>query len=459
MRTKSPSRFMLLLAVLLAWSPLRAGAVVEMPRRSPRARVSQQVGLTEIAVDYDSPGVRGRAIWGALVPYDEIWRRGELPAPRISFSRAVAIGDAVVPAGTYALLLSPSRGDWTIALNKQANVMEGERTPRHELDVVRVKAHASAIPFRERLIFSFSDFTNDRVVLDLEWERVRVSLPIRVFTSEQIAADIKALDGVGRQYANAARYMLEKKKDFQAGLTYVDRSLALGEDWYNVWIKASLLAATGDYQDARAQADRAYEMGIKVGDDFFLEPEVRRALQEWNRAAGKLAAASAGKRRLAVAGTPTSPPPATDPPPSSPPLIAIVTERPDPAHAPAQPAPPTPTSVLVERPIAIHHSEQGGSKAAAPTDVSPVIKKGRSDLQSCYQRALRRDPDLTRGRITVSLTIGISGRPTNISLATPERLRALEPCLKDAISHWAFPESATEYGVEFPVLLQGRESE
>jgi hypothetical protein len=438
----------------------RAAAEVEMPRRSPRARVLQQVGLTEITVDYDSPAVRGRALWGSSIPYDEVWRRGEIPAPKITFSRNVAVGDAVVPAGTYALLMVPSRGDWTIILNKRTNLMEMEREPKPELDVVRFKAHQAPTGFRERLTFLFSDFTNDRVVLEMEWEKVRVSIPIRVFTTEQIVADIKALDGVGRQYANAARYMLETKKDYRTGLKYIDKSIALGEDWYNVWIKASLLAATGNYDDARAEADRSYDMGLKVGEAFFLEPEIRRALQDWDRTAAKQAAAAA-KRRPVVSLTPTTPSvpaPLTDPP--SPPLISIVTERPDPAHAPAQPASSgtAPGAGLAERPVAVHRGASPSlSKASSTTDISPVLKKGRADLQSCYQRALRQDPELTRGRINVSLTVGVSGRASNIALETPERLRALEPCLKEAISRWAFPEANSEYGVEFPVVLQGKE--
>jgi hypothetical protein len=449
----------MVLVAACAWMSTRAAAEVEMPRRSPRARVLQQVGLTEITVDYDSPAVRGRALWGSSIPYDEVWRRGEIPAPKITFTRNVALGDAVVPAGTYALLLVPSRADWTIILNKRANVMEAEREPKAELDVVRFKAHAAPVPFRERLTFLFSDFTNDRVVLEMEWEKVRVSIPIRVFTTEQIVADIKALDGVGRQYANAARYMLETKKDYRAGLKYIDKSIALGEDWYNVWIKASLLAALGNYEDARAEADRSYDMGLKVGEAFFLEPEVRRALQDWNHAATKQAAAAAKRRPVvALTAAPSAPAPQNDPP--APPVIAIVTERPDPAHAPAQPASTTtaPGAGLAERPVAVHHAAGPTlSKSSATTDISPVLKKGRADLQSCYQRALRLDPELTRGRINVSLTVAASGRASNIALETPERLRALEPCLKEAISRWAFPESSAEYGVEFPVVLQGKE--
>lgn len=441
-------------------SPL-ARAEVQMPRRSPRGRVSQQVGLTEIAVDFDSPAVRGRALWGAAIPYDEIWRRGEIPAPKISFSRNVSVGDTAVPAGRYALLLVPSRDAWTVILNRRPDVMETARAPSRELDVARVKAHVTAAPFRERLAFLFSDFTDDRVTLDMEWESIRVSIPIKVFTRDQIVADIKALDGVGREYANAARYMLETKKDYQAGLKYADLSLALGENWYNVWVRASLLAATGAYQEAWSQADRAYDMGLKVGTDFFLEPEVRQALRTWNKAALRQVQSSA-RRRVAAA----TPPRATS---DSPPLIAIVTDRSDnistglarPTATSAASTPPAATGPASpsERPVSLRRPSPGqvDAPAAATVDVSPVIRNGRADLKACYQRALRTDPSLGHGRITVSLTIGLDGHATRVSLTTPDALRVLEPCIKQAITRWSFPRSTSEYGVDFPLLLQSRE--
>ena len=109
-----------------------------------------------------------------------------------------------------------------------------------------------AAPFRERLAYLVTDFTDDKASLDLEWEKLRLSIPIGVETSQQALANINnAVDNTWRTYANAARYMLETKKDYDAGLKYVDQSLALKEDWFNVWIKAELQAAKGDYKDAR----------------------------------------------------------------------------------------------------------------------------------------------------------------------------------------------------------------
>ena len=76
--------------------------------------------------------------------------------------------------------------------------------------------------------------------------------------------------------------MLENKKDYDAGMKYVDQSLALKEDWYNLWIKAELLAAKGNDKDARATGEKAYELGKKA-DNFFLEGEIKKTLAEWKK--------------------------------------------------------------------------------------------------------------------------------------------------------------------------------
>jgi len=190
-----------------------------------------------------------------------------------------------VPAGTYALFTIPAKsGEWTVILNKNADQPGTGSNYKPDLDLLRVKAHAKPAPHRERLAFLFSDFTDDRASLDLEWEKLRVSIPIKVNTSEQALANInKEVDNAWQPFANAARYMLETKKDYDAGMKLIDQSLALKEDWMNVWIKASLLAAKGDFKTARTQAQKAYDLGQKAGPGFFLEAEVKKALTDWSK--------------------------------------------------------------------------------------------------------------------------------------------------------------------------------
>ena len=186
-------------------------------------------------------------------------------------------------AGSYALFTIPSKGAWTVVLNKKADQAGTGRDDKAELDLLRVQVQTKAAPFRERMTFLFADFTDDEASLNLEWERLRLSIPIKVNTAEQALANIAtSIDGTWRTYAFAARYMLETKKDYNTGLKYIDQSLALKEDWLNLWIKASLLAAKGNYRDAYALAEKAYQLGQKA-EFFFFEADVKKALSEWKK--------------------------------------------------------------------------------------------------------------------------------------------------------------------------------
>jgi len=256
-------------------------ANLELPRESPVGKISQQVGLTEIAVEYGSPAVAGRKIWGALVPFDKLWSLGAYQATKIRFSRDVSFGDAKVPAGSYALFAIPGKASWTLILNKNADQLGSGHDYRSELDVARVEVHPKAAPHRERLAFAIPDFTDDGATLEIAWDKLKVSVPIRVNTTEEVLTNISSLDNTWRAYANAARYMLETKKNYDLGLRYVDQSLALKEDWYNVWIKALLLAAKANYKDAGTSAEHALELGLKAGDPLFPETEIRKALASW----------------------------------------------------------------------------------------------------------------------------------------------------------------------------------
>ena len=252
----------------------RAAPAVDLPRESPAARVFQQVGLTDIEVEYGSPAAKGRAVWGGVVPYDKPWTISASPPTTIRFSKDVSVAGTPVPAGKYRLSALPGKAEWTLLFGRDA---------KPEGDAIRVKVHAKAAPARERLVFLFADFDDDKATLDLEWEKVRVSIPIATNTTQQVLADIEQLDNAWRSYANAARFMLETKKDFDAGLKYADKSLALKEDWYTYWIKAALLAAKNDYKGAVVQGERAFELGQKLGDGFTLEPELSKSLADWNK--------------------------------------------------------------------------------------------------------------------------------------------------------------------------------
>src|SRR3954447_12764654 len=110
---------LLITMVLFASATAHAQAVLKLPEQSPAATITQTVGLTEITVNYHRPGVNGRPIWGALVPYNEPWRCGANENTTVTFSSDVKIGGKPLKAGTYGVHMIPTAKEWTIAFSTQ----------------------------------------------------------------------------------------------------------------------------------------------------------------------------------------------------------------------------------------------------------------------------------------------------------------------------------------------------
>src|SRR5262249_45771022 len=140
-----------------------------------------------------SPGVRGRKIWGGLVPYGEVWRAGANAATKVTFSKDVTVGTTAVPAGSYSFFVIPNqKGNWTVVLNKDATASTQQY--KKEMDLLRLDVAPQVIANRERLAYSFPDFSNDAATLALDWEKVRIALPIKLATAAQVATTIKNLE-------------------------------------------------------------------------------------------------------------------------------------------------------------------------------------------------------------------------------------------------------------------------
>ena len=270
------------LAFLLVPFLIDSQAQLQLPAPSPKATVSQTVGLTDITIEYSSPGVKGRKIWGELVPYNEIWRAGANAATKITFSNDVTIEGTKVPKGSYSLFIKPvQNGNWTIMLNKDASASVSDR--KEADDVVKVNVKPVQSDFNERLAFNITDFDDNKAVVNMEWENIKLPMTVTVDTDNQAISNIdRTLGGSWRNYANAARYMLETKKDYDKGLTYINRAIDLSPDqWYSHWIRAQLLKEKGMNKEAIEAAQKAKTLGDKEGEGFFFRSQVEKALAEW----------------------------------------------------------------------------------------------------------------------------------------------------------------------------------
>lgn len=274
----------LVLAAALS-STIALAQAPEIPAPSPKAKVDQRVGLTDFSIEYSSPGVKGRKIWGGLVPLGELWRTGANASTKLTASRDFTFGDKAVPAGTYALLTIPGASSWTVILNKNLGLAATNGYDQKD-DVARVDVTSATAGPRERLTFLFSDTTDEATRLDLEWESLRVSVPIKVDTKAQVRAGIdKSLGDAWRPHFAAGRYLYDSGGDLDTALQYLDTSIGIKPTWWNNWIRAQVLAKKGRPADAIAAAQKALELG--KGDDTFqssFKADVEKAVADWKKA-------------------------------------------------------------------------------------------------------------------------------------------------------------------------------
>jgi hypothetical protein len=279
-----PFHRLTIVAALTLALPAVAQQVPKLPQPSPGARVEQTVGVTDFAVAYSSPGVKGRIIFGELVPYGELWRTGANAATTLESSHDFTFGGKAVPAGRYALYTIPGESSWTVILNTNADA-GGTRGYDEKNDVARVTVAPAESPKRERLSFVFAETTDDGTRLDLEWDTVRVSVPIGVDTKAQTMGNIdKALDDAWRPHFNSARYLLDSGGDLTQALGYIDTSIAIKPTWWNNWVRAQILATQGKKGDAVAAAEKAQALGKgdEIYDQFFKE-QIGKAIADWKK--------------------------------------------------------------------------------------------------------------------------------------------------------------------------------
>lgn len=261
-----------------------AAAQVELPRPSPLARVMQTVGLTEIEVEYSSPAARKRAIWGALVPFGEVWRTGANANTIVRFSRDVEIVGKTVPAGRYSLYTIPGRDWWEVMINKKTDG-GGSRSYDRNNDALRLRVRAVRAPFRERLTFLFSDTAAEQTNLDLEWAGVRVRIPIETNTNASVDAAIATnrskLDQDPRAAAQVASYLLRERRDLSLALELVNASLKKKTSWYGLWVKAQLLGAKGETGAAIRLTREALAFDEDSGAFRFYAGQMKKGLARW----------------------------------------------------------------------------------------------------------------------------------------------------------------------------------
>lgn len=241
---------------------------LKVPEASPRASVSQTVGLTDIAVHYHRPAVNRRTIWGALVPYGEVWRAGANENTTISFSTPVRVEGKPLAAGTYGLHMIPTAKQWTVIFSTVANAW-GSYSYEPKEDALRVEVTPSSMgDNEERLSYRFDDPTETSVWVVLRWEKLRVPIRIEVDTPQIVIASMRnELRGVAQfswhGWDQAARYLLNHGGNLDEAAALVERSLSIGVAFANLNTKAAIQEKKGNLREAQELRGRAMTLATE----------------------------------------------------------------------------------------------------------------------------------------------------------------------------------------------------
>ncbi len=259
------------------------------PRASQKQVVTQTVGFTDIAITYSRPGVKGRQIWGALVPYDKVWRTGANEATTIAFSDDVTINGYPLTKGTYSLHTIPGKDEWTIVFNNTANQW-GSFNYDPAKDALRVKAKPQSAPFAEWLAFEFPQLSPDQATVAIHWENVAVPFTISTNTSQKVLADARAAVAAAKPDdwqtpLRAATFAIENRVDLDEANRWLDQSIKANENIRNLFEKARAQAMAGDRTGAIATAQKAIaKAGPKDADEVH---EIEHSIASWGGTASR----------------------------------------------------------------------------------------------------------------------------------------------------------------------------
>lgn len=251
------------------------------PAASPLASVYQVIGISEVTVKYSRPSVKGRQIFGELLPWDQVWRTGANSSTTISLSHDATVGGAKVAAGTYGIFTIPGKTEWTVILSKDNNLWgSGNYNPAN--DAVRFKVTPEKVNSVELLTFNFETVDNDKAKLTIAWADVKIGFDI-TFDSHKNITDKLKTDVNWSTSFRGADYLLKSGKDLDLAMKYIDISIMIDENYNNLKVKAQLLEKAGQKASAISILQKALDLAAKMKYPPFDLDAMKSLLEKWKK--------------------------------------------------------------------------------------------------------------------------------------------------------------------------------
>jgi len=256
-----------LLLILAAGICFSQSTQLNIPRDSQHAVVTQRIGITDITVNYHRPLVKGRTIWGKVVPYGQVWRAGANENTIITFTDAVSIDGKPLDKGTYGLHMIPNENEWTVIFSK-VNTAWGSFSYKEGEDALRVSVKPQTAEMQEALAYTIEPTENSAVVT-MRWEKISVPFKVSVDVNPIVEASLRAQMRGLPQYTwdgwdDAANYLLAHKVDLDEALDYSNRSIGSEPRYENYNTKSQILEAMGKKDEAKVAHDKGIEIATPI---------------------------------------------------------------------------------------------------------------------------------------------------------------------------------------------------
>ena len=262
----------LLSALLIAAVTATEAQQLKTPAPSTTQTIKQDVGLGNIELVYSRPNMKGRPVFGDLVPFGKVWRTGANSATTLTFTDEVTIGGTKIAPGKYGLLSIPSASEWTLIITRQLDVTS-PAAYKQESDVVRVSVKPYALPFSiETFTAMFADVKDNSTKLQMMWDKTMVELPISTEVESKVMKQIESMMGKdNRPYFNAAMYYADNGKDLNQAITWFDKAIDQNNKAYWIYYqKAKALAKQGKKAEAMTVSMKSMELAKEGKNDDYV---------------------------------------------------------------------------------------------------------------------------------------------------------------------------------------------
>ena len=252
---------------------------LKTPTLSPFSKISQQVGLTDVTLEYSRPSAKGRVVFGELVPYNKVWRTGANAATKITFKEVAKIGGQTVLPGSYAIYTIPSEDLWTIIIHSNTTLrsIAGDAYKSAD-DIFRFEVKPiKTMNYVESFTMQFATLTSDSLELQLVWENTLISIPMKLEVASQIEQQMtefmKTPESIPhRTYFEAAQYYSNNGKDLNEALDFIDKALEKSpENFRYGLLKAKIQAKNNDGEGALITVKIAYQWAKNKNNANYIE--------------------------------------------------------------------------------------------------------------------------------------------------------------------------------------------